>query len=537
MVGCPMSGAVPVPDNAVVTEHEPTSLYDVFRISAEARPDAVAIVFAGRSLSYRELDALIRRTACALGELGVTRGDRVLVYSPNTPEYLALYLACAYTGAVFTPANAGFRAREMAYVCQNAEAAVAVVHHEGLEDFERYTKDAAGRPARTVVLGAPDGAELVPGVLRLETLGRGAPDAGPHPVGLDDPVLICYTSGTTATPKPVLHSHRSEIYNATTYAHVWHFTGEDRAVVCLPLAWLYGLSTSSMALLAGGSSIVLLPRFHPVDVLAAIEAHRATVMFGTMAMYTKMLDVLHRRPHDLSTLRLSVNGGEACTDGAVAAFEEHTGVKLLQAYALSEARPLLAVDPLDTAAPTNVSGRPVPGAEIRLVDAEGTPVPRGAEGEAEVRCAGQMDGYYREPQMTAEKMTDDGWVRTGDLLVEDEAGYYRVIGRRSDLIIRSGANIAPAEVESAILTHPSVAEARVVGISDATSGEAVVALVVPRNRAHFDVEELRRFLGDALASYKVPQHVLTIDEMPTNVSGKADRNALRIQAEALLARR
>lgn len=510
------------------------NLYTTFHRAALAVPDRDAVVFGDRVLSYAELDQLVLRIASGLAGLGVEPGDRVLLYGPNSPEILATYFACAYLGAIFAPVNPSFRAREMHYICSNAEARVAIVHSEKIDEFELYAANSF-TPEATVVFGEADPPPKRDGRIPFDSLLTSTRAPAQYTTFPNDPVVICYTSGTTATPKPVVLSHLNEVYSARTYADIWSLGPSDRAVVSMPLAWAYGLSTTSMSLLSAGSTVLLRPRFHPVDVLEEIERQRATILYATMSMYTKMLDVLGRERHDVSSLRFCLNGAEACPDAAVRAFEEFTGLRPIQAYAASEAKPLLAVRPDDAEAPFNTSGRLVPQAKLRLLDDNGEEVRVGEIGEAEAWCPGLMLGYWREPEMTAQKLTADGWLKTGDLLVAGDDGYYRVVGRCSEMIIRSGANIAPAEVESAILGHAAVAHVGVVGLPDPVSGETVVAMVVPAADGVVDPDELQAHLADVLAPYKVPNHIIVTDELPLNASGKADRQALRERAQVLLA--
>jgi acyl-CoA synthetase (AMP-forming)/AMP-acid ligase II len=511
------------------------NLYATFHQAARTFPEHDAVVFEECALSYGELDQLVLSIATGLDHLGVGPGDRVLVYAPNSPEVLATCLACAYLGAIFAPVNPVYRAHEMNYVCANAQARVAIVHAEKLDDFDTFGAAASHTPEATVVVGEPDGRAFSGKRIPFKSLVSDRRPPRQHSTIPTDPVVICYTSGTTATPKPVLHSHASEVYCATTYAGIWNLSPEDRAVVSMPIAWSYGLETTSMSLLSAGASVLLCRRFHPVKVLEEIEARRATIFYGTMSMYMKMLDVLSRQRHDLSSLRICLNGGEACPDGAVREFEQATGLRLIQAYAASEARPLLAVRPDDVEAPFNTSGRLVPKAKLRLLDELGAEVNVGEVGEAEAWCPGMMLGYWHEPGLTANKLTADGWLKTGDLLLEDERGYFRVVGRRSDMIIRSGANVAPAEVESAIVGHPAVAAVGVVGVPDPLSGEAVVAIIVPVANEIVDRADLQAHLADILAPYKLPSHIILAEELPLNASGKADRGALRERALVLLA--
>jgi long-chain acyl-CoA synthetase len=235
-----------------------------------------------------------------------------------------------------------------------------------------------------------------------------------------------------------------------------------------------------------------------------------------------------RESADLSSLRILNNGGEPCPPALVKGFEDHTGLHLLGSYATSEARPITLVRPGDTTAPVGTVGKLVPGAEIRLVAPDGLEVPVGEVGHALLRCPGLMTEYYREPSLTAERLTPDGWLKTGDLLKVDAEGYYFVVGRQTDMIIRSGANVAPAEVESALVTHPSIAVAAVVGVPDVRSGEAIRAVIVAEPGTSPTEDELRQALSGQLAAYKVPQEFIFVAELPRTDRGKIDRHALQL---------
>jgi len=506
------------------------TIYDLFQARAEAAPAAVAITFADERLSYGQLAAEVDRIARGLHDLGVRRGDRVLMFAGNSPAVLATYLAVARLGAIFAPVNASFREREGRYILGNAQPRVAIVDEALLDEFGRWSGVAT---ADLVVLAGAEGRGALPAsATSFDDLGRGVAEVPVARVPEEAGVLLCYTSGTTSTPKPVLHSHRSELYNARTYAEVWGLGSGDRGVVALPVTWVYGLSTTSMALLTTGGTVVLLERFHPVLVLEAIEAQRATAMWGTMSMYSKLLEVLKERAADLSSLRVVVNGGEPCPPPLVQEFEERSGIRLLGSYATSEVRPVLAVRPGDGPVPEGSAGQLVPGAEIFLEDEAGNEVPVGEAGHALLRCPGMLTEYYREPALTAQRLTPDGWFRTGDILSRDAHGHHFVVGRQSDLIIRSGVNIAPAEVEAALISHPGVADAAVVGVPDPRSGEAVRAYVVLEADVVITADDLRTAVARDLAAYKVPQEVVFVDDFPRTATGKLDRRALRTDAGA-----
>jgi acyl-CoA synthetase (AMP-forming)/AMP-acid ligase II len=299
----------------------------------------------------------------------------------------------------------------------------------------------------------------------------------------------------------------------------------------MSLAWLYGLCTTSMSFLAAGATVDLLDHFNPVRVLESIEAHRGSVFVGVATMYIKLLDVLTSRDFDVSSMRVWSVGGEPVPDALHSGFERRVGRRILEAYGSSEVRPLAITNPAkDPDPPAGAAGSLVLGVELRLVDADGNDVPRGTPGEAWARGPGMMTEYFREPEITAQRRTADGWFKMGDILRQDEAGWVYVVGRTGDMIIRGGTNVSPIEIESALLEHEDVDEAIVVGVPDATYGEAIVAVVVGRSGREIDPEILRAHAAGSVAAYKVPQAFWVTDDLPRNPNGKLDRSAVKRRA-------
>jgi long-chain acyl-CoA synthetase len=505
------------------------NLFDLLQGSVERSPEHAALIFGTRRITYRQLIQAAYAVSSRLRSLGVAPGDRVLMYAPNCPEYLAVYLACAHVGAIFAPVNVAFRAREMSYVLGNAEARVAFVHSEVAQQFQTLSADVRGRPDQMVIVDTSPEHDLFTG---------STTDDRPLPAcnrAAEDGALLCYTSGTTSTPKPVLHSHNSEIFAAKAYVAAWRMEATDRGLVTLPLAWIYGLSSASLALLTAGGTVLLMTHFNPERALERIQEDRATVFFGSMSMYVKMLDVLGRRDFDLSSLRLCTNGAEPCPEPLVEAFEKRAHVRLTGSYALSEVRPVFTEDPLDATAPPHSCGRLVSGASIRLLDGSGMEVSLGEVGEAYIRCPGMLSSYFREPELTQQRISADGWLKTGDLLRSGADGYYFVVGRTGDMIIRSGVNIAPAEIEVALLEHPHIAQAVVVGATDSVSGQAIIAFVVGSTGALLHDASLREHLSSRIAQYKIPNHFVVRSDLPTNASGKLDRATLNLMARQWMA--
>lgn len=502
------------------------NIFQLFESSARQRPDAIAVHYEGRQITYGHLLDETLRVAALLRALGVREGDRVLIYSPNTPEYLSVFYGCAHVGAVLAPVNDTFRMTELRYIAKNASADVAFVHASILDPFLENLRGSLDAPSKIVALGTHGATPA--GVLgAYERLLAPTETAPAVDCAADAPGLIVYTSGSTTVPKAVLHTHGSLHFSLTTYAAVWEYTDSDIAVVSPPMSWVFGLILTSAAMLTVGTTVVLLRRFHPERVLEAVEQFRATLLFGTMSMYTKMLDVLNKTDYDMSSLQFCMIGGEPCPDSLLKPVEARFGLRFCQAWAFSENHPLVLMRPQDKDAPRGTAGRPAPGVEIRLIDPDGNEVTGAGSGEAWVRGPGAMTCYFGNPELTAERIDAEGWIQTGDLLKRDEDGYLFVVGRASEMIIRSGANIAPAEVETALLEHPDIASACVVGIPDRRSGEAIVAFVTPRNGAEIGTAEILDHLRSRLARYKLPQEILLMQTLPVTANNKIDRKALK----------
>jgi long-chain acyl-CoA synthetase len=491
------------------------NLVELHRRTARRTPDHPAVVMGEQRLTYGQLLDEVAAVAGGLRALGVGKGDRVLLFGENSPQYLIAHLAAARLGAISATAAATFRSAELTFILGNAEPTCAVVD-AGL---------------RALLDGTP-GADGLP-VVEISGAGfAGLPAAAPvhddQPVLYGDGVLISYTSGTTSAPKAVFHSHGSLLGLVRAYASIWHLEPADRVLVALPMAWLYGLVTAAQTALAAGATVVLEPRFNPVRALDAMEAEGVTVFIGVTTMYVKLLQVLEARgdaPLE-SRLRFCVTGGEPRSEEAFARFRARFGVPVHDVYAASECTPICTYDPHADPEPRPGScGRLVPGVEIRIVDAEGADVPAGEVGELLARGPGLMLGYYRDPELTAVALAG-GWYRSKDLFRCDADGYYHLVGRASDLIIRGGANISPLEVEAVLERHPAVAECAVAGRADAARGEEVCAFVVMAPGAAADADALRAHCAAELAAYKVPTTFSILDELPRGPTGKVVKSAL-----------
>ncbi|MGD6741798.1 class I adenylate-forming enzyme family protein [Streptomyces sp. BH106] len=502
------------------------NLAEVTLDRAREAGDVIAVQMGQESLTYAEFVRESERVAAGLRELGIRRGDRVMMFSENSIEHLVTYLATARLGAIFTPIHASFQVGELEYVLANAKPSAIIAQAALWDRLERC----GGRhlPSIRIVMDPPR-----EDLLAFHELGRRSEPVGVEPVEDETPVLICYTSGTTQRPHPVSRSHAHEIWNAKAYAQVWDYQPGDRALVTLPLSWVWGLSTLAQALLFAGSTIVLHKDFEPGAALAEIETSRITLFTGTMSMYTAILSELSKQDYDLSSLRHLYRGGEPINNEVVKALESRLGMRLTDGYATTEAAPVIAVDPVrDVDAPVGTAGRLVPGARVRIVDEQGDDVPVGEVGEAWLGGPGIMLGYWNEPGLTAEHLTPDGWFRSGDLLVEGADGYYFVVGRSADVIIRNGAKIAPAEVESALAGLPGVRDAVAVGVPDEDFGENIVAFLLLDPGCIMSADDVYDLLSDRIARFKLPSDIHFVDELPVRRNEKRDRAWIRERALA-----
>ncbi len=486
----------------------------VFRHAA-ANPDHPAFLFEGRKVSYGEMADQSRRIASLLLESGVRRGDRVAILSPNRPEIFSVYFGLALIGAAIVPINAEFAAHEIAYILDHSQAVMVI-----------RTADLASQVAI-----AAEGLAQAPRQQDLDDLMARAsvatPYSGPQVGTGSDLVLLVYTSGTTSAPKGVAASHANELASGFAYSGMMAIGPSDTVFVALPLSFSYGFHAAAYVALLSGATILLAPRFHPRLALEAIETKRPTVFLGVPTMYAMMADVAAKdaRAYDVSSLRLAAASGAALNDQIIADCKARLGLTVRPYYAMTEVRPIFSFDLRQPQEPPPGSvGRLIAPTEVRLVDETGAEVPAGGVGELWVRGPSFAGAYYKDPKRTAEAMTGD-WFRTGDLVRRDPEGNYFIVGRNRDQIISGGAKIAPIEVEDALLTHPGIAAAAVVGSPDPIFGQLVKAVVV-KSDPSLQPEDVIAHCQGRIADYKLPRIVTFMDALPMAPSGKILKTAL-----------
>jgi len=482
---------------------------------AAVRPEHPAFVFGSQVLTYGKLIDQARRVATVLQVRGVQPGDRIGMLSPNRPEIFSIYLGMAMIGAAIVPINTEYASEEVRFILNHSQAGFLVC-----------TDDAAELGQLAVASSSSSTQILDFDTLLASADSAVAFDGAPCASG-KDLVLLCYTSGTTSRPKGVAATHANEIASGFAYRDMWAITPADRVLVTLPLSFSYGFHAASFVSLISGATILLTSKFHPRLTLETIESLKPTVFLGVPTMYAMMAEVARKpdRKYDLSTLRFAAASGAALNEQVVQDCKTLLDLKVRPYYAMTEVRPIFSFDFRKTDAPPPGSvGQLISPTEVKIVDEAGQDVPPGESGELWVKGPSFSGAYYRDPERTAEAVNGE-WFRTGDIVYRDTDGNYYIIGRNRDQIICGGAKIAPVEVEDAILTHPGVAAAAVVGIADPVYGQIVKAVVVKADPSVKEADIIAH-CEKYIADYKVPRVVVFMESLPVAPSGKVLKSAL-----------
>jgi fatty-acyl-CoA synthase len=478
---------------------------------ARMTPGRTAIVHGEERITYADLARRTTALAHHLRELGVRPGDRVGYLGPNHPAYLETLFATASLGGVFVPVNARLSAPELAYVLDDAGVAV-LVHAQAAGPLV----DAAAAPRLH--------ARLESGSLPREL----PPDAGPIdvPVALDDPCLIMYTSGSTGRPKGAVLSHGNLTWNCVNVLVESDVSGREVALVSAPLFHAAALGMTCLPTLLKGGTCVLEESFDPARTLELIPRLGITTLFGVPAMYDAIAAQPGWADADLSSLRTLLCGGAPVPEATIRRYLDR-GLTFVQGYGMTEASPgVLLLDPEAVQTKAGSAGVPSFFTDVRIVDPSGAPVGPGERGEIVVRGPNVMLGYWNRPEATDEALAG-GWLHSGDVATVDEDGFFTVVDRITDTIISGGENVYPAEVESALYEHPAVELCAVVAAPDPKWGEVPRAVVVLAPGAAATAEEIRAFLRERLAGYKVPKYVDFWDELPRTGSGKVQKAVVR----------
>jgi acyl-CoA synthetase (AMP-forming)/AMP-acid ligase II len=525
-----------------MTAHrEGTTIAALLASAAERWADVDAVIDGDTRLTYAELHAEARTFAAALLAAGVDRGDRVAIWAPNGVRWIVAVLGTFHAGAVLVPINTRFKGGEAADILRRsgARALVTVTDFLGTDYVQALSASGIELPdlATTVVASGP----VPSGAVSWDAFRAGATDAPCRAadaraaaLGPDDRSDILFTSGTTGVPKGVVQTHGRTCRVALDWVAMTGLVKGDRYLMVNPYFHMFGLKAGILASVAAGATMLPEPVFDVDRVLARVAAERVTVLPGAPTVYQSILDHAGRDRYDLSSLRVAVTGAADIPVELIRRMDHELPFALIiTGYGLTEAGTATATSPADRVETIATTvGRPRPGFELRIVDDESADVPPGATGEVLLRGGSVMAGYLDDPIATAAALTDDGWLRTGDLGVIGDGGCLRIVGRSKDMFIVGGFNAYPAEIENALLRHPDVQQAAVIGVPDGRLGEVGVAFVVIAPGVATTGDQIIEWSRAQMANYKVPRAVEIVDALPLSATGKVFKDELRALAAA-----
>jgi len=484
---------------------------DTLRATAALKPQQTALWAGDHHITYRDFDQATDRLGVWLLKQGLAPGDRMAIHWPNSIEAAKLFFAAFKAGITAVPVNLRLKPAEITYVFQHSGATMC------------FSAPQYAELAQTAAASCPEMRRVLTALPSDPPMGE-LPDFDPS-----QPMVIIYTSGTTARPKGVVHTHRTFLDCLKGARESKLLCGGGVSLVMTPMMHIAGLALTVTAIYGGDTAV--LATFDPAAVLDAIERHRCTYFFVLPALAQFLVEEQVRRPRDVSSLQVVVAGGDTVPVTMQNRFLEHFGFRMQEGYGMTEGG-FLAFNPADAIRPGSL-GLKVPGVEMRLVDPTDRDVAEGETGEIIVRSPGSCAGYWNDPVATADLLRG-GWLHTGDLASRDAEGYLWFRGRSKQIIVRAGSNISPQEVEEALYPHPAVLEVGVTGKPDAVYGELVAAFVALRSGMQATEAELKAFARERLADYKVPECIYFLQELPKGLTGKVDRRSLKekLRAEA-----
>jgi len=540
----------------VPTEIDPAefdSVVNILEQSCEQYADQVAFVNFGREMTYRELDRQSRAFGARLQSLGLERGDRVAVMMPNLLQYPVALFGILRAGMVVVNTNPLYTGRELKHQLNDSGAGAIVV----LENFAHTLASVIDEcPVEHVfvtgvgdMLGFPKGSLVnfllryvkkevpayeLPGAERFgDAVKAGDPKRLRTPeLGHEDLAFLQYTGGTTGVSKGAMLTHGNIVANvqqSSAWLNQLIDYGKETIVTALPLYHIFALTANCLVFIKFGGRNVLIT--NPRDMSGFVKElgkEKFTAMTGVNTLFNGLLNTPSFEKLNFGPLRLTLGGGMAVQRSVAERWKKITGVPLIEAYGLTETSPAACINPMDLQDYNGAIGLPIPSTECKVIDAEGNEVSVGEPGELCIRGPQVMKGYWERPEETSKVLDDDGWLKTGDMACRDDNGFFYIVDRKKDMILVSGFNVYPNEIEDVIAGHPKVLEVGVIGVEDEKSGELVKAVVVRKDDS-LTVDELREHCKKELTGYKVPRYIEFVDELPKTNVGKILRRELRDQ--------
>jgi len=493
---------------------------------AARTPEAPALHEDGRHWTYAQLQHSVDSAAQLLHSLDVRAGDRLMVVGENCAQQVALIFAAASIDAWIVNVNARLSPREVDTIFAHAGARRVLFLNNNSPEAAAHAARYGALPASIDGMGG-----LLVGELNTSAVAENTV------AGNEQVAALIYTTGTTGQSKGVMLTHRNLLFIAAVSSTLRGLTRSDRAYGVLPISHVYGLASVTLGTLYAGASLYLVPRFTTAGLLAALKDDGLTIVQGVPAMYAKLLQTLGGPDTPLPTqLRFAYAGGSPLAPSLKRDVEKLLGTPLHNGYGMTESAPTISQTRLETPRHDDSVGTPIPGVAVRVVDVAGNDVAQGEPGELWIHGPNIMAGYYHEPAMTAATMRAGGWLNTGDMARQDADGALFIVGRTKELIIRSGFNVYPLEVETALNAHPSVVQSAVVGRSVADGNEEVIAYVELDPRQPVTVAVLHDYLAHTLSPYKCPSAIIVMEALPAAATGKILKGQLRQMAQLAVAK-
>ena len=490
-------------------------------------------------MTFAQVNGAANQVANGLQSIGISSGDKVALSCLNLPYFPIIYFGILKAGAVVVPLSVLLKEDEIAYHLDDSDSK-AYFCFEGTADLPMGKMGHAGFQNASkcdhlfIITADPKGQSPFEGVKTLGMLMHGqAPTIETSRTEAEDTAVIIYTSGTTGKPKGAELTHSSLFINAGISADLFSMSSEDRAIIVLPLFHIFAMTCLMNAMAYRGGHCVLLPRFDAEAVFGLMQKHDITIFAGVPTMYWGLLNYTEDNfDYDKisSNLRMCASGGAALPVKVLEDFEARFNVPVLEGYGMSEGSPVVTFNQVDVGKKPGSVGTPVWGVDVKLVDSEGNEVETGERGELWYRGHNVMKGYYKKPEANAKTLTD-GWLHSGDVAIKDEDGFYFIVDRTKDMIIRGGLNVYPREVEEVMIKHDAVSLVAVIGIPDEKMGEEIKAYVVLNNGASISESELVEYTKSKLAAYKYPRIVEFVDSLPMSATGKILKKELRVLPE------
>ncbi|HZN88059.1 MAG TPA: long-chain fatty acid--CoA ligase [Thermoleophilaceae bacterium] len=482
--------------------------------------DRIAFKLDDVELPYKFLNAAAAGVANLLADRGVEPGDRVGLMLPNVPYFPVLYYGILRAGAIVVPMNVLLKEREVAYYLGDSGAKLLFAWH----GFGEAAEAGAAEAGTDCILVEPGKfEELVGGYSHEhELVERSA----------DDTAVILYTSGTTGKPKGAELTHANLLRNCRGMGDFAEIDENTVLLGALPLFHSFGQTCTMNCAISSGAMVTMIPRFDPEKALEIIERDGVTIFQGVPTMYNAMLHARRADETDVATLGRCMSGGAAIPVELIRGFEEKFDCIILEGYGLSETSPVACFNHPNKERKAGSIGTPIEGVEMQIWDDNGNELPQGEVGEIVIRGHNIMKGYWERPDATEESVTSEGWFRSGDMARVDEDGYFFIVDRKKDMIIRGGYNVYPREVEEVLYEHPAVQEAAVVAVPDEALGEEVGAAVVLKEGESLEASDLREHVRSQVAAYKYPRRIWFVDELPKGPTGKILKREIEVPEQA-----